>query len=620
VKAESTPRDPFLSFSDPNLAWSLRNGINAELGNNQFVAVMVEFATLEQATVFTKKNATSKLIYISRLFLDASMNPLSRFIGALIQRKFLRDGFNAQSFGFTQWELGVPVILQKEIDKNPVIHSTDNTVMAVIDDFVSYRHPEFMHNGQSRFFAVWDQDPARSASQYWKTSVPAQPSNVPFGAEFSPSLGSDAYPKIMARTSHGTGVAGVLGGKTTPAYRLTRYDTERIPAPVGAMFDAASIAPMIAVHLPRATIQDTSGATLTPHVLHALHYIIARCSSTTNIVVNLSYGTMAGPHDSSAVLASAIENLTAQMGGRLTVYLASGNSRDLRCHATFDLKASKIKNLIWKILPECSTSSMMDIWLPSGASGTVKVTLTSPDGLSCSAILNAGASSSNLVNTSGTVVGLVQCPSPSSRGMSRAWARIYVSPTLLTVASRAAHGLWRVSLKSNNVISNVHAWIERNGTAPGFQVRSYQSRFVDLNYARSKALPGLMQDTTLSDVKRRGTLNGRATHPNLNVIGSYCMSNKRLAPYSSGGDLSYVRAPTMLAPGDESLVLQGLRVMATGSVDTVRLRGTSISTPMVAREAFNLIKANGSTATPIVPFPLVGTNPDVGHGFFDPRP
>ena len=46
--------------------------------------------------------------------------------------------------------------------------------------------------------------------------------------------------------------------------------------------------------------------------------------------------------------------------------------------------------------------------------------------------------------------------------------------------------------------------------------------------------------------------------------------------------------------------------MATGSVDTVRLRGTSISTPMVAREAFNLIKATGATAAPIVPLPLVG--------------
>ena len=95
------------------------------------------------------------------------------------------------------------------------------------------------------------------------------------------------------------------------------------------------------------------------------------------------------------------------MGGRLTVYLASGNSRDLRCHAAFDLKASKIKNLIWKILPECSTSSMMDIWLPSGAIGNVKVTLASPDGLSCAATLNAGASSSNLVNSSGIVVGRI---------------------------------------------------------------------------------------------------------------------------------------------------------------------------------------------------------------------
>ena len=107
MEAESTPRPSFLSFADPNLAWALRNGTNAELEKNQFIAVLVEFLTLEQAAIFTKKNATSKLIYISRLFLDASLNPLSRFIGVLVQRNFLKEGFSVQSYGFTQWELGV---------------------------------------------------------------------------------------------------------------------------------------------------------------------------------------------------------------------------------------------------------------------------------------------------------------------------------------------------------------------------------------------------------------------------------------------------------------------------------------------------------------------------------
>jgi hypothetical protein len=618
---EPLPLD--VSFVDPNLEWVKQNSAPRDGGQlrSPSVVILAEFEKEDRVVALTKEFAESRFIRISPLFLNTAVQPISKFCSLIVAREFLENGFNAKKFGIVHWELGVPVVPQKEIPVNSVICCDGKTVLAVIDDFVAYRHPEFSVNKKSRIVAVWDQDPIRAASQYWKTSSPAQPSNVPFGAEFSPSMGSDAYPKILGRETHGTGVAGVLGGKTTPSYRLTRHDASRDPSRWGEVADAASSAPIIAVHLPSATVRDTSGATLTSHVLYALHYIIARCAPTANVVVNLSYGTMGGPHDDSEILANAIAHLTTLMAGRLTVYIASGNSRELKGHANFDLKPASSQLLSWKLMPECRTSSLMDIWLPAGATGAVAITLTSPIGDTCTASLLNGASFAELKNSSGFTVGRISCPAASPLGEGRAWARIFVLPTALGVKFHAPHGIWKILIQSENAIANVHAWIERNDTAPGYRVRSYQSRFMDSNYLKYASHPGLVKDTVKSYIKRRGTLNGRATHRDLNVVGAYCLSNQRLSTYSSTGDRGYVRAPTMTAPGDESRSLPGIRVIAIGGVDTVRLRGTSISSPIAAREAFNRISSSstGSSLPSLIPSPINSIE-DMGNGLFDPRP
>jgi hypothetical protein len=74
--------------------------------------------------------------------------------------------------------------------------------------------------------------------------------------------------------------------------------------------------PIVCVQLPVATTADTSGGTLSHQVMRALAYIVTsgirllqdRGLRPPPIVVNLSYGIFAGPHDGSGLLEAAIDD------------------------------------------------------------------------------------------------------------------------------------------------------------------------------------------------------------------------------------------------------------------------------------------------------------------------
>ena len=84
-------------------------------------------------------------------------------------------------------------------------------------------------------------------------------------------------------------------------------------------------------------------------MLDALNYILQRAdeiaalenTAPLPVVVNLSYGTIAGPHDGTALLEAAIDQLIASRATPLRVVLPAGNHYLARCHARFRLPAAK---------------------------------------------------------------------------------------------------------------------------------------------------------------------------------------------------------------------------------------------------------------------------------------
>ena len=129
---------------------------------------------------------------------------------------------------------------------------------------------------------------------------------------------------------------------------------------------------LIGVQLPKGVTKGTSGGLLTPAALDAMHFILNRADQIASdestgslpVVVNLSYGIIAGPHDGSSLLERAIDQLIATRPTALRVVLPAGNYYLSRCHAQFDLAAGASKVLRWRIQPDDKAESAVDVWLP----------------------------------------------------------------------------------------------------------------------------------------------------------------------------------------------------------------------------------------------------------------
>ena len=651
---------------DPYFAWAVASAF-ADYGTTSATTLFTVLAECQnpagvQALNLSMKawagNGNGALAGVTPAYLAAPVGARSgtflptRFCVLQVQRQLI-DQLPTLT-DLVRWEIGAPVRVQPtakavpdQADDAPALQGV---VAGVIDDFVAFRHDEFRDaNGSSRIAWLWDQNHTLAS----RVSGGQTPLHFTYGQEARPGAMAangpgqpDYRSTALRRACHGTAVAGLFCGKTSPWHRLTRFDPSRPPARQVAARDAASTAPVVAVHLPRETVKDTSGSSLPPQILDGLHYILSKCDLTARIVVNISYGRIAGPHDGTSLLEMAIRELVELMNDRLLVVLPVGNSREALCHARLNLKPRQPERLAWKLPPDSDTPSFMEIWFPQGAVDGVSIALTAPDGRQL--VLNAGPGAcQTLLNpATGHTFGMLQFDSVSALGQNRAMALLVLAPTLATGArpGTAQHGLWQVEVVSQtSQIDNVQVWIERNDTAPGQRRRRRQSRLAVNGYTPFGQLPGLPVDPPGGQVKRSGTTSNIASGLYAETIGGYRLSDLTLAPYSSGGHAPHVRGPFALAPCEESASLRGLRVIGQGSGDSIRMAGTSLAAPIWARFLFNEFAAgrkppsarsiqsvqvaassvgaaSGSQQMPLGGTLVIYPDPDKGFGMFDPRP
>src|SRR5882672_9687401 len=213
-------------------------------------------------------------------------------------------------------------------------------VIGLIDDGLAFAHERFCEPGQrTRIQYLWNQE-----------AMAAPPVGaVPYGRELtaadidralSASLAggqiddSDVYYQLRhedyrnsihkavgRRIAHGTHVMDLAATVAAPP--------------------AAAARPIIAVQVSSKVTGDTSGAHLTAAVLDGIWYILNRADrlaprgSLADVVINTSYGMLAGPHDGSHALEMAIDQIVRgrqERGAKLAVVLPVGNDRLSRCH------------------------------------------------------------------------------------------------------------------------------------------------------------------------------------------------------------------------------------------------------------------------------------------------
>jgi hypothetical protein len=393
--------------------------------------------------------------------------------------------------------------------------------------------------------------------------------------------------------------------------------------------------PMVCVQLPTAASEDTSGATLDDYGLDAIRYILDRADKIARarkcgrlpVVINFSYGTVAGPHNGTSDLELAIDDLI-DARPNTKIVLPAGNSRLERLHAEVAFeRPGQIVNLNWRVLPDDETPTFMEIWLPPGpppAQSRIRFQMA-PPGLPASPPLEEDSGSGLQWRQDGGVICEVRyryMPDPRG-GTGRGMFLVALQPNTRLDTRQpggpprptAPSGLWKVILENGEAAyltpeHPVEAWIQRDDTPSGFRRRGRQSYFDEPSYVRFNAQGRLVEEdddpaqrASPSCVKRAGSINAIATGLRSVVVGGFLGKEDRRARYSAEPEPgSSVEEHLRYQISDDSLVHDGVLAAGTRSGSVIAMNGTSVAAPEATNEIADEL-AGGPPKAPRRPRP-----------------
>jgi hypothetical protein len=501
---------------------------------------------------------------------------------------------------------GAPKAEEREPAEAPVGDPEPGTVViGIIDDGLAFAHERFrLSPYETRVEHLWlqdgDYDPKGSPVPYGRELRKKEIDDLLRHYQPTGFVDEDGlyrrvgaidfrrrrHQSVARRAAHGTHVMDLACG----------YDFRQ---------EAVPNRPIICVQLPAATTEDTSGATLDDHGLDAIRYILDRADAIARrrgcgrlpVVINLSYGNVAGPHDGSSALEQAIDELV-RARPKTRVVLPAGNSNLARLHAEvqFDEPKQTIP-LHWRVLPDDKTPSFLEIWLPPGdpvEESRIGLRIMPPSGpRSEPALAERSGFGLQLKLNDGQILCEARyrhIPAPTNRGMFL----VALQPTTRTEAAApiAPSGIWTVELENLAFTRDhlIEAWIQRDDTPFGFRRRGRQSYFDHECYRRFDARGREIERDTHPEqaaspchVSRAGSTNAIATGEETIVAGGFLRKEGRAARYSAERASEMEPLPRYLAPSDDSLVHLGLRAAGTRSGSVATMNGTSVAAPQVTR-------------------------------------
>jgi hypothetical protein len=509
----------------------------------------------------------------------------------------LAAGVHTEGPGFIGTTTGAPPLLKGK-------------VMALIDDGLAFANASFLHKGKGRTRYFWRQD---------GKGVGRSPAGLGYGheltaADINQAMQQHSYNGLVdegevyrhfklkaleKRVSHGTHVLDLACGPRTLMAQMADlppgFDG---PASWALADDDASRSDIIAVQLDYDTVADTSGGSMNVHVLDGLMYVLSRCAHDAKVVTNISFGTLAGPHDGSSLLEAAMDQLITLCGQRLRIVLAAGNSYQLRTHANVTLAKNEHAVLHWRGQPDDATENFLELWLPPQAHG-IRIEIT-PPGQAALPALGFGESRMWTGNGTRPLCALIY-PKSVATGTHGTCALIALAPTFSFNhgTATAPSGVWQIKLTNTQPGKvTIDAYVERDDVVTGTR-GGRQSHFEDALYDMS-GNPGSFVDhpdnPTL--IRRSGNFNSIATGRKTvsvggtRIVGSHWAHYSPQKPDPDAGRPErpgVVKTPSTAAFSDENPALTGVRAAGTYSGSAVRLKGTSAAAPQETRRIFNAI-------------------------------
>lgn len=617
----------------------------AELSESAFVDPVKNLQQLHDqpipAVLAAARSASGTFkIYIPFVYRDAVPGSFpsapSRFFTGRIQKRHL--GQLRYIAAIARWELAQPVDRPDDGEKEPdaaqrspaddaelrVVRSCirkhrpsdgdskRDLLMGVIDSGCAFLQPAFRDgNVSSRIVQFWDQgvalDPHRS---YWSPASKFGYGSVLWDKDINRLLKLHASSaagrprdelrtyKALAhmvrhgrarlpvrRAMHGTHVMDVLAGQRNP------WDRE-------GTADHAARAPLAFVQLPRKTLADGSGGSLGAHLLDGVRQLMTLLKPDGKLVISISQGSHAGPHDGSSMIERALDELLELRKNNFAIVVGAGNARNSDCHAQVEIAAGQTIELALRIPPRDTTDSFAEIWYPpeaaDGSAHDLGMQLETPDGEVGPWVLADHVSTLSSASASAaqrpTVAALIHAKRVANGQDSM--ALIALTPSFidtLDVAEKgrqAPPGVWKLRIKNQgHKPCLVHAWSERDQPIrPPWR-----------DHPRWLARPASPAGEPVRvNPDQAGTLSSLATAEHVLVAGALVVATRKPAAYSSlgpprGGPRTQRALPTpnVLAAADTSRQLPGVRAAAVQGGDTVRMSGTSVAAPTLARQLFN---------------------------------
>lgn len=495
-------------------------------------------------------------------------------------------------------------------------------VIAVIDTCCPFAHEALLApDGRPRVIRLWDQDD--EAPAFAPVPGACKPADFDRGVEvdrgglaawmgqFKSVSGQvdeaacyDAagYTMIDEGFGHGAAILGLAAG---PVPLSSRYPDEeaRFPPTWLQAGDRASKAQLVFVQLPRATVEDSSSASLGMNILDGLRYIMSCIGpQTERVVVNISDGTSRNLHDGESIIERAMMEVANDFSvgkPRLQIVIAAGNAYAERRHARIRPRAVGTPKEAWIRIPQdAETPQFLNIRVPAGMED-VAFRVTPPG--EASFILTVGERREWPTHRRAS------CWLAMQEGLGRPLQGLIVwAPTSRTGPGKRPRGLagdWRIECLSSRPPTNrdetVHFWISLNQQNNGTVPRMRQARFIDADatYDPHDNLRSLELEPALapSVIRRNGSLSGLATvpsQPGVWVVGGHVMRRVRgqqiKALYSSTGPAAGNNHPRrkvdLLRPTDFCRTFAGVRAMGSFSGETTRVVGTSFAAPQWVRD------------------------------------
>jgi hypothetical protein len=476
-------------------------------------------------------------------------------------------------------------------------------IVAIIDDGCAFLSERLAQGGQTRQISLLDQDRlAGQIDNYWK------PPPIAWQGLQLDSTSINQLRALGPNELNGYRAAGVVDPQPAWTHGQVVVDLsvgwpDPFVDPGAAPCAGEAPRDFIFVQLPRATVEDTSGASLDSYALDAMLYsaLMAEVASPgANVVANLSYGVYARGHDGTSPFEQkTFDFLNGPVATNLQLVLPAGNSHDLRTHAARtlpDAKGGQSTCLCWHIPADCTNDNTLQIWLPLGSQVLVELRPPGAD-----AFLQLPSNSAYVWEENGEVrCAAVSAPSVAYSTM-QTMVFLAVSPTRKMTTALMTSGVL-----GGNTLPTI-GWAPPGDWVIKITNQGQQSLHFDARIERSDPPPG-SGDRTQPPGRRQSyfvererdaetpkcTLNGIATivHPHLHVIGAMQRIDERLSTYSSAGPFTKPaygglqpvnRGPTKVTIGDRSRHRPGLHAAGWLSRSIVHVDGTSVAAATFSR-------------------------------------